>query len=109
MIKGGKRQNSLFISMKKVNFDPLIHISSGQNIKKSIIIGIFNSISIEEGSLSSEIYEHVEISSTNKSLIYCDGHFLIKSPVRSETIHARYKKVKSQLIDNNLKSLKIKG
>jgi len=94
--------------MRKNKIDPLIHISNGQDLKKSIIIGIFNSISISEGSLSANIYEHVEISSVSKSVIYCDGHFLIKSPVRSETIHSRYKKVKSQLADNNLKRLKVK-
>lgn len=88
--------------MKKIN--PLIHVGGGQRLKKSIIIGIFNEKTISADTFTGDKYAKgkVDFTRDSKSMVLCEGDFIIESYTNSKTLYHRYEKQRD-VFSKNLK------
>ena len=86
--------------MKKIN--PVIHVGGGVLLKKSMIVGIFNTKTISEGSFKSDKYSFgtIDEERDNRSATLCDGGFIIRSHINAKTLRGRYDQQRKRLSKN---------
>jgi hypothetical protein len=85
--------------MDKREYSFLLNIGFDKFVPYNIIIGIFNASDIGEFIEKITVKEKI-LASENlpvKSYIYCEGGYLIGSPIESKTLKKRYEKFQNEI------------
>lgn len=95
--------------MNKQDYPFLLNIGFDKFVPHNIIIGIFNANDIKNEELPEKKEILVTDSHPIRSYVYCEGGYLIGSPIESKTLKKRYEKFQNEINGlSNDKSLYIK-